>query len=104
VAECELSMLTRQYLNWRIGDREILAREVQAWEAERNAGPVTIDWQFTAADARIRLKRLYPVIKEQNSIYALAPCPGSAGRLRRQLSTISISSASGPSIRPVLIA
>lgn len=66
MAECELSVLARQCLNRRIGDREMLVREVQAWEAERNAAQVTIDWQFTAADARIKLKRLYPVIKEQN--------------------------------------
>ena len=61
-------MLGRQCLNRRIEDRDTLVREVQAWEAERNAAEVTIDWQFTAADARIKLKRLYPVIKEQNSI------------------------------------
>jgi hypothetical protein len=67
VAECELSVLARQCLNRRIGDREMLVREVQAWEAERNAAQVTIDWQFTAADARIKLKHLYPVIKEQNA-------------------------------------
>lgn len=66
MAECELSVLARQCLNRRIGDREMLVREVQAWEAERNAAQVTIDWQFTTADARIKLKRLYPVIKEQN--------------------------------------
>lgn len=68
IAECELSVLGRQCLNRRIEDRDTLVREVQAWEAERNAAEVTIDWQFTAADARIKLKRLYPVIKEQNSI------------------------------------
>lgn len=66
MAECELSVLARQCLNRRIGNREMLVREVQAWEAERNAAQVTIDWQFTTADARIKLKRLYPVIKEQN--------------------------------------
>lgn len=67
IAECELSVLSRQCLNRRIGDHETLVREVQAWETERNAAQVTIDWQFTAADARIKLKRLYPVIKEQNT-------------------------------------
>jgi hypothetical protein len=66
VAECELSVLARQCLHRRIGDRATLVHEVQAWEVERNAAQVTIDWQFTAADARIKLKRLYPVIKEQN--------------------------------------
>ena len=66
MAECELSVLARQCLNRRIGDQETLTREVQAWEVDRNAAQVTIDWQFTAADARIKLRRLYPIVKEQN--------------------------------------
>jgi hypothetical protein len=66
MAECELSVLARQCLNRRIGEQETLTREVQAWEVDRNAAQVTIDWQFTAADARIKLRRLYPVVKEQN--------------------------------------
>jgi hypothetical protein len=60
-------MLARQCLNRRIGDRETLAREVRAWGAARNAAQITIDWQFMAMDARSKLNRLYPVIKEQNS-------------------------------------
>jgi hypothetical protein len=39
---------------------------VQVWEAHRNAARVTINWQFTTAHARIKLKRLYSVVKEQN--------------------------------------
>jgi len=39
--------------------------EVAAWQARRNAAHVTVDWQFTAEEARIKLKRLYPVEKEQ---------------------------------------
>lgn len=66
IAECELSVLARQCLNRRIENPETLIREVRAWEVGRNAARVTIDWQFTAADARIKLKRLYPIIKEQN--------------------------------------
>ena len=66
IAECELSVLARQCLNRRIEDQETLTREVRAWEVGRNTARVTIDWQFTAADARIKLKRLYPIIKEQN--------------------------------------
>lgn len=66
IAECELAALSGQCLNRRIADRETLVREAGAWEARRNAARVTIDWQFTAADARIKLKRLYPVVKEQN--------------------------------------
>jgi hypothetical protein len=50
-------------LDRRIPTRELLAAEVARWEQERNAAEVTIDWQFTTADARIKLKRLYPVLK-----------------------------------------
>lgn len=66
MAELELSVLSRQCLNRRIGDKERLEQEVAAWERDRNAAKVTIDWQFTTSDARIKLRRLYPVIKEQN--------------------------------------
>jgi hypothetical protein len=65
MAECELSVLARQCLDRRIPDQQTLATEVAAWQAKRNAAHVTIDWHFTAADARIKLKRLYPVLKEQ---------------------------------------
>ena len=60
MAEVELSVLARQCLNRRIGDETTLTHEVAAWECERNAAQVTIDWQFTTADARVKLKRLYP--------------------------------------------
>ena len=65
MAECELSVLSRQCLDRRIADAQTLAAEVAAWVAERNALQVTVDWHFTAADARIKLKRLYPILKEQ---------------------------------------
>ena len=61
MAEIELSVLARQCLNRRLGDRATMEREVAAWAAARNAAATTIDWQFTTADARIKLKRLYPV-------------------------------------------
>lgn len=64
IAECELSVLSRQCLDRRISNQQRLVAEVAAWEAQRNAAQVTIDWQFTAADARIKLKRLYPALKE----------------------------------------
>lgn len=67
VAECELSALSRQCLNRRIPDKETLTKEVTAWARRRNNANVTVDWQFTADDARIKLKRLYPIMKEQNS-------------------------------------
>ena len=65
-AECELSVRSRQYLSRRIADIETLRCEVVAWERRRNARPHMVNWQFTAADARTKLKRLYPEIKEQN--------------------------------------
>jgi DDE superfamily endonuclease len=68
MAEIELSVLSRQCLGRRrIPDRESLAAEAGAWEAERNAAASSIDWRFTAADARIKLKRLYPKTAEGSS-------------------------------------
>lgn len=67
VAECELSALSRQCLKRRIPDKKTLIQAVTAWTKRRNEANVTIDWQFTTDDARIKLKRLYPVLKEQNS-------------------------------------
>jgi hypothetical protein len=60
MAEIELSVLARQCLNRRLDDRAMMEREVAAWVAARNGASTTIDWQFTTADARIKLKRLYP--------------------------------------------
>jgi DDE superfamily endonuclease len=65
VAECELSVLARQCLGRRIPDMEALRREAAAWERARNAAAVKVDWQFTTADARTKLKRLYPTIELQ---------------------------------------
>jgi hypothetical protein len=65
MAEIELSVLARQCLDQRIPDQETLAEEVGAWEAERNAAESSIDWRFTSADARIKLKHLYPEIVEE---------------------------------------
>lgn len=67
MAEIELSALARQCLNRRIPDQEMLAREAAAWEQERNTAQVTIRWQFTSEGARVKLSRLYPVVKEQTS-------------------------------------
>ena len=60
MAEIELSILRRQCLDRRIPTAAELAREVTAWEHTRNARATPVDWQFTTADARIKLKRLYP--------------------------------------------
>ena len=62
MAEIELSILARQCLNRRLDDRAMMAREVAAWATARNTAATTIDWQFTTVEARIKLKRLYPVI------------------------------------------
>lgn len=62
MAEIELSALSRMCLDQRIPDKNALIREVAAWERERNAKSVTVDWHFTTADARIKLKKLYPTI------------------------------------------
>ena len=63
MAEIELSVLGRQCLSQRIPDHATLEREVAAWEKARNAAQATIDWRFTTADARIKLKHLYPSIE-----------------------------------------
>lgn len=64
LAEIELSVLSRQCLDRRIGTQAELVREVAAWQAKRNANAVGINWRFTTADARIKLKRLYPSIPD----------------------------------------
>lgn len=60
VAEIELSALNGQCLNRRIPDIALMRTEVAAWERDRNNRAAKIDWRFTTADARIKLKRLYP--------------------------------------------
>jgi transposase len=64
MAEIELSVLSRQCLQRRIADLVTLTQEVQAWGKGRNAKQVVADWRFTTADARIKLKRLYPSFQE----------------------------------------
>jgi hypothetical protein len=63
MAELELSALERQCLRQRLADRGAMARAVGAWAARRNAATVRIRWQFTTADARIKLRRLYPAFE-----------------------------------------
>ena len=60
VAEIELSVLTRQGLTGRVASRVEFEKQVLAWVEQRNDKSSKVDWQFTAADARIKLKRLYP--------------------------------------------
>jgi transposase len=62
MAEIELSVLNRQCLNHCIPDQATLARETAAWAAARNSHAATVNWRFATADARIKLRRLYPSI------------------------------------------
>jgi DDE superfamily endonuclease len=62
IAESELSVLSGQCLDRRIPDKQTLTEEVAAWEDSRNKKHVKADWQFTTADARVKLKRLYPAM------------------------------------------
>ncbi len=64
MAEIELSILQRQCLDRRLGERATMAREVAAWMTARNDAGQRIDWRFTTADARIKLKRLYSTFHE----------------------------------------
>jgi hypothetical protein len=60
LAESELAVLASQCLDRRIEDTAALAREVEAWLSRRNANHTKASWRFTTADARIKLKSLYP--------------------------------------------
>jgi hypothetical protein len=62
MAESELSVLSGQCLDRRIADKPALIEEVAAWEESRNKKHVKADWQFTTADARVKLKRLCPAL------------------------------------------
>lgn len=64
MAEIELSALDRQCLSQRLASLEIAERQVAAWTAQRNQKQTTIDWRFTAADASIKLKHLYPLLQD----------------------------------------
>jgi hypothetical protein len=64
MAEIELSVLSRQCLDRRIPDRATLEAEVRTWQERRHAAGGKVDWRFTTADARVKLKRLYPSIHE----------------------------------------
>ena len=63
IAEIELSVLSSQCLDRRMGSLEEVQREVAAWQDARNRAQRGVDWRFTTSDARIKLKRLYPLVK-----------------------------------------
>lgn len=60
MAECELSVLSRQCLDRRLSSKEAVAAEVGPWEAARNRAGVRLEWSFRVADARRKLDHLYP--------------------------------------------
>lgn len=60
IAECELSVLTRQGLDLRVPSKEVLIDQVTKWYKTRNEKNSKVDWQFTTKQARIKLKKLYP--------------------------------------------
>ena len=60
MAEIELSVLSRQCMNDYFENADQLAEQIEAWERKRNEEQTSIDWQFTTADARIKLRKLYP--------------------------------------------
>ena len=64
MAEVEFSVLARQCLDRRIADTDILSAQVSAWTGARNRARAPVNWRFTTADARIKLRHLYPVLKE----------------------------------------
>ena len=63
IAEIEIGVLSRQCLDRRIPDRETMQREVAAWQLRRNREAASVEWRFATADARIKLKSLYPSIQ-----------------------------------------
>jgi hypothetical protein len=77
MAEIELSVISRQCLSGYIPDIETLESETSAWENERNAKEATVEWRFTASDARIKLKKLYLVIHLDENVKE--PLPIKAG-------------------------
>jgi len=62
MAEIEIGVLSRQCLSKYIESKGQMIAEVGAWQRQRNDTKVMVDWQFTTADACIKLKKLYPAI------------------------------------------
>jgi hypothetical protein len=62
MAELELSVLSRQCLQERMESQHNLSTQVQAWQNRRNHTATRVNWHFTAEDARVKLKSLYPCL------------------------------------------
>ena len=65
IAEIELSALTRQCLDRRIQDLTVLNAELAAWQQQANADQRQVQWHFTTGDARIKLRHLYPTLRQE---------------------------------------
>jgi len=63
MAECEFAVLDTQCLDRRIPDVGVLQREIDAWQIKRNQAKTKINWQFGTDSARVKLKRLYPLLE-----------------------------------------
>jgi DDE superfamily endonuclease len=61
MAEIEFAVVSTQCLNRRLGDQAAVRRAVAAWETQRNAAKATVEWRFTTAKARRKLKHIYPL-------------------------------------------
>jgi hypothetical protein len=98
IAEIELSVLKRQCLRGRLPDMDTVKRKVAAWQQRRNQVEATIDWRFTAEDARIGLKRLIPGFSLQSTrlLYRGAYTPALPVRNSNQ-----ILNQNGVTFRPV---
>ena len=67
--EIEIGVLRGQCLDRRIGERDVLVREIDAWQRKRNASGARINWKFTTQKARAKLVRAYPsTFKESESL------------------------------------
>ena len=73
MAEIELSVLSRQCLSGYTPNAETLFSETSAWEMERNTQKATVEWRFTTEDARIKLKRLYPIVHPVENVKESLP-------------------------------
>ena len=62
IAECELSVLSRQALQKRFATKQEVVQQVEAWSNKRNQIQKGVDWQFKTKDARVKLKKLYPTV------------------------------------------
>ena len=62
MAEIEIGIMSRQCLSDYLADKGTIEAEVLAWCTKRNSNNSKVDWHFTTSDARIKLKRFYPVI------------------------------------------